>query len=366
MAKMAKKTAATAEPRAFDPSGPAQAGSGIYGISTSAEQSLVHLIPVPFEATTSYRGGTSAAPQAILEASYQVDLYDVDTGRPYEHGIYLWPESPEIHRLNARAKRAAQTVIKAATGGRAPAGLARALKTVDEACARVNAIVREIAARALDAGKLTGLVGGDHSTPFGLIEAVAARHPGVGVLHFDAHHDLRDAYEGFAWSHASIMHNVATRIPGVAKLVQVGIRDFSEEEAQMVKTSGGRIVAFYDRDIALARFAGEPFTKTAKAIAESLPDEVHVSFDIDGLDPRYCPRTGTPVPGGLDIQEAYHILREVVASGRRIVGFDLNEVTPGPDEWDANVGARVLYKLIGFALRSRGHGEVTSELLSEA
>ena len=203
--------------------------------------------------------------------------------------------------------------------------------------------------------KLVGLVGGDHSAAFGAIEAHARRWPGLGILHFDAHADLRPAYEGFTGSHASIMCNVVTRVPEVSRIVQVGLRDLSEEEHQTIVGSQGRLVAFFDGDITRRLFDGEPFSRIASDIVESLPEQVYVSFDIDGLDPALCPGTGTPVPGGLSFQQAVAVLARVVASGRTIVGFDLCEVAPGPpgDEWNANAGARILYKLIGFALLSQ-------------
>lgn len=122
-----------------------------------------------------------------------------------------------------------------------------------------------------------------------------------------------------------------------------------------------RVHAFFDRDLRRARLGGR-FAEAARAIAEALPADVYISFDIDGLDPALCPQTGTPVPGGLSFDEAVCLLEAVCDAGKRIVGLDLNEVSPGaslpgtdPDAWDAIVGARLLYKLIGFALRSRGH-----------
>jgi agmatinase len=121
---------------------------------------------------------------------------------------------------------------------------------------------------------------------------------------------------------------------------------------------GDRVRVFADRELARRRHAGEAFAATAKAIVAELPRDVWITFDIDGLDPRLCPHTGTPVPGGLDIHEATAILREVAASGRRILGFDLDEVAPSPsderDAWDGNVGARLLYKLCAFTLASQG------------
>ena len=171
------------------------------------------------------------------------------------------------------------------------------------------------------------------------------------MLHFDAHADLRRAYEGFEHSHASIMDNVVegTRI---AKLVQVGIRDLCEEEAERIRGSGGKIVTFFDAELAEARFAGETWSKQCARIVDELPRTVYISFDIDGLDPALCPHTGTKVPGGLSFQMATSLIAAVVRSGRRLVGFDLTEVAPAQDgsEWDENVGARLLYKLIGWSL----------------
>jgi agmatinase len=166
---------------------------------------------------------------------------------------------------------------------------------------------------------------------------------------------LRRAYEGFERSHASIMDNVLKLAPGVAKLVQVGIRDFCEEEVDAIRDARGRVATTFDVDVAAARMSGA-LPALFERIVAALPTHVYVSFDIDGLDPTLCPHTGTPVPGGLSFHEASLLVGLVARSGRTIVGFDLNEVAPGPegDEWDANVGARLLYKLIGWTLVSRG------------
>ncbi len=332
----------------FDPSGPA-AYDGIYGLPHGPNDAHVILIPAPWEPTTSYRKGTRGGPAAILEASRQVDLFDRDTGRPYEAGIAMLSVDPDLLAWNAEASAVAQPVIDAGGAGDDPALLAKLART-NELSLALDERIEQIADRWLDAGKLVGLVGGDHASPFGLIRAVARRHPGLGVLHIDAHADLREAYEGFACSHASIMFNVHARIPEVAKIVQVAIRDFSEEEHELAESSP-RIASFYDADIARRLFDGEPFNDICQEIAESLPEVVYVSFDIDGLDPSLCPNTGTPVPGGLGFREACAILSAVVRSGRKIIGFDLNEVA-GEHEWDAIVGARMLYKLIGYAVKS--------------
>ncbi|WP_394834022.1 agmatinase family protein [Pendulispora rubella] len=341
--------------RPFDPNAAAPADSGVFGLSDTPEEAGVVLIPVPWDVTTSYRAGTHKGPQAILEASRQVDLFDIETGRPYEAKIAMLDEREEIRAWNGDARVDAEAII--AEGGRVDPGspLAERLAKVNAVSRRVNDAVYETARHWIARKKIVGLVGGDHSTPYGTIRAHAEAYPGLGILHVDAHADLRHAYEGFEYSHASIMESVTREIPGVARLVQVGIRDLCEEEHDRITASNGKIRTFYDVDLAASRRRGQIDDHFAR-IARELPDDVYVSFDIDGLDPVLCPNTGTPVPGGLAFHEASALLRAVVEAKKRIVGFDLNEVAPSPDsddEWDGNVGARILYKMIGWTLKSR-------------
>ena len=342
-----------------DPNAAATGNTGVFGLPYTQEESALVLLPVPWEATTSYGGGTSRGPAAILEASRQVDLFDADVLNPYEPGIHFLPESTQIRKWNEEAKRLAAQIIEVGGDIDGRADLERALKRVNELGASLNEEVRKLSLEILNSGKFLGLVGGDHSVPFGALQAMAEKTRSFGILHFDAHLDLRVAYEGFEWSHASIMHNVMEKIPSVQKLVQVGIRDFCEQEWNYT-VSNPRISVFTDRDLSRRKFEGATWATLSKEIVSHLPNEVWVSFDIDGLDPRFCPHTGTPVPGGIDFQEANYILGCLVRSGRKIIGFDLNEVSPGPDgdEWDANVGARMLYKLSAWMLASQSRAKL--------
>jgi agmatinase len=351
----------------FDPSGPAQPGSGVFGLPHGEDDAQVVLLPVPWEATTSYGGGASDGPRCIFQASQQVDLFDLDVDKPYTAGIHMLPDPEGIVAWNGQAKALAQRVIEAG-GAEGNPDLEAALARVNELSVQVNAWVEHETSRLLAKKKIVGVVGGDHSVPFGALKALAASRKNAlvkpfGVLHFDAHSDTRKAYEGFAHSHASIMWNVLEAIPLVSKLVQVGIRDVCEDEIAYTRSLGERVRIFFDRDIAMKRLAGEPFLAVVREIVDALPEEIWVSFDVDGLDPRYCPHTGTPVPGGLDFHEAIAVLREVVRAKRKIVGFDLNEVAPNPrdedDQWDGNVGARLLYKLCGFTLASQGKAKLS-------
>ncbi len=340
----------------FDPGAAAPSDSGIFGLSHSAEEARVIVVPAPFAATTSYGGGAEDGPAAIFEASKQVDLFDRETGRPYEPGIHMLPIPADMRAWNDEGRALAAKIIEVGgdVGGDAP--LTRALGRVNELSAKVNDAVYATVKAQLAKKKLVALVGGDHATPFGAIRAHAETFPGLGILHIDAHADLREAYEGFTFSHASIMFNVMTRIPEVGRLVQVGIRDFSEAEAAFGESSGGRVVTHYDADLTAKAYEGEAWGQAAARIVQDLPKQVYVSFDIDGLDPTLCPHTGTPVPGGLAFNQAAALVAAVVKSGRTLVGVDVNEVVPGPegDEWDGNVGARILYKLIGWMLVSQG------------
>ncbi|HSS63952.1 MAG TPA: agmatinase family protein [Gammaproteobacteria bacterium] len=336
----------------FDPNKAGATEGGIFGLPYSADESAVVLMPLPFDATTSYRPGAANGPRAILEASRQVDLFDVETGNPWSAGIALLPEADDIRTWNDEARGAAERAMASRDD---QAARTSDVRLVNDLCARVNARVHDEVSKWLDAGKIVGTVGGDHGCVYGAIAAHAERYSELGILHVDAHADLRHAYDDFEWSHASIMDNVYRRLSSVARLVQVGVRDFCEEERDRIAASSGRIRTYYDAELVSERFAGVTWGDQVARIIEDLPEQVYISFDIDGLDPVLCPGTGTPVPGGLSFNQAIFLVGAVARSGRRIVGFDLVEVAPGPagDEWDGNVGSRILYKLIGWTLRSR-------------
>jgi agmatinase len=328
-------------------------GSGFLGADLDPKEAKVILIPSPWDVTTSYRPGTSRGPEAIISASHQLDLDDGSFGKVYRAGISFLPHPDFIERMNAFLRIRAEKVMADLSEGEADPG---DLAAVNEGSAALNKYVRDAAVYALDNGAVAAVVGGDHASPLGLIQALGDKHPdGFGVLHFDAHHDLRNAYEGFQFSHASIFHNVMESVPAVSRLVQVGIRDFCEEEREYMSSLGWRGSVFYQRDLFKRKARGETWDTVCKDIVSQLPPKVYVSFDIDGLDPVCCPSTGTPVPGGLSFDEAVYLLECLAESGRQIIGFDLCEVSPDPNgenEWDANVGCRMLYKLCGLVARS--------------
>lgn len=340
----------------FDPSQAISSEFGIFGIPVEEKDAKLVLVPVPWEVTTSYGKGASNGPRIIRQASEQVDLFDLETGKAYEAGYFMREIPQDLENKNKVMKAKAQELIKMKTDlVDSPTLEDKLLNEVNAACDQMSEWTYQQCKEILAQGKLLGLVGGDHSSPFGSIRAVSEKHKGdFGVLHLDAHADLRKAYQGFKQSHASIMYNVMTADFKPKKLVQVGIRDFCEEEYDFIQ-SRKDIKTFFDLENKRRQLEGATWAQIAKDIVNELPEKVYISFDIDGLDPALCPSTGTPVAGGLSLSEVFYLFRAVVESGRKIVGFDVNEVSSGDAEeaeWDGNVGARVLYKLCGWSVVS--------------
>ena len=345
----------------FDPAGAGAQGGSVFGLPFAADESSVILLPVPWEATTSYGRGAAHGPAAIRDASPQLDLFDVQLAslglaQPWQYGIHMLEESSRVRAWNEHACARALPVIAAGGAVGDDADLLSALTDVNNLSRELDRWVEQEVRAGLEEGRIVGVVGGDHSVSFGSIAAHANRFPGLGVLHVDAHADLRFAYEGFERSHASIMHNVVERIDGIARIVQVGIRDLSRDEHEMTRTHP-KLVTHFEATLREQMAEGRTWAQICAAVVHALPEHVYVSFDIDGLDPALCPSTGTPVPGGLSFAEATLLVLAVVKAGKTIVGFDLVEVAPSGrpgDEWDGNVGARLLYKLCGAALVSQG------------
>jgi agmatinase len=332
-------------------SGTASYKVGLFGVPTTFDNSKIVIIPVPWEVTTSYGGGTAAGPECVWKASPQVDLFDLELGRAYEQGYHLLEIPAALRELNDRLKPTALAIREALEEGRALSPqLKKSLGEVNAGCAKMCEWVHEQSKKILERGKIPAVLGGDHSSPEGNIRAVSESCEGqFGILHFDAHADLRHQYQGFERSHASIMNKVMSSPWRPLKLVQVGIRDFCHEEFDLIGKDD-RIETFFDANLKRALFEGETWSSICQRVISGLPDRVYVSFDIDGLDPENCPNTGTPVPGGLSFDQATYLLRTLAQSGRKIVGFDLNEVAGG--EWDGNVGCRLLFKLCGWAAKT--------------
>jgi agmatinase len=336
--------------RSFNPNGPGIKGN-LFGFPFTPENSSVVIVPIPWDVTVSYTPGTALGPQAVLNASVQMDSHRNEFPHAWKLGVSMLPVSLELTDEGSRLRELALKHIERVEAGEEIAPDDPIVNKINEASENLNIYVKATTQKYLKEKKLVGILGGDHSTPLGFIRALSEQYNRFGILQIDAHADLRKAYEGFWYSHASIMYN-ALKIPAVNRIVQVGVRDSCEEEAEVVNRAMGRIKVFYDDDMKARQYGGETWLSLCDEITRELPDLVYVSFDIDGLDPKLCPATGTPVPGGLEFQQAIQLLKSVVRSGKKIIGFDLCEVAPGATEWDANVGARMLYQLVNWMAAS--------------
>ena len=340
----------------FDPDDISRPNGQFLGFPYSLDASQVVFFPVPWDVTASYGGGAAEGPQAIIDASVQLEPTDYHVPEAWKIGHYTVPISEEIKRKNHQYRRVAKAVIAYQEQGNAyqDRAIESELKAVNQASKELNDWVYTETNFLLQQKKLVGLIGGDHSVPYGYIKALTEHYPSYGILQIDAHADLRKAYEGFTNSHASIMHNVLN-LSGISHLVQVGLRDFSQGEMEQARKDQ-RVTWFTDWELKEQAYQGDLWSNQCQKIIDCLPDRVYISFDIDGLSPHFCPHTGTPVPGGLDFNQAIYLLKMLVRAGKKIIGFDLCEVSPHanhPDEeWDGNVGARVAYKLADLMFAS--------------
>lgn len=340
----------------FDPNGVGIANGNLFGFPVAENDANIVVIPVPWDATASYGKGTSDGPKAILEASTQLDFYHPQLPNAWNTKVFMTPISDEIKQINdLLCIEAVQYIDFLENGGELTndSPFYESVSKINETSEQLKINLKERSTKLLNEGKIVAVLGGEHSTPLGLIQAIDEQGKDFGVLQIDAHADLRDAYEGFQQSHASIMHNVLSSCTNMKKLVQVGIRDVANSEVELIANEP-RVTTFFDWSLKERQFNGESWQSIVASIINELPQNVYISFDIDGLHPALCPNTGTPVVGGFELEQINYLFFQLVESGRKIVGFDLNEVAPGESgDWDANVGARALWNLICATEKSR-------------
>ncbi|MCG8307917.1 MAG: agmatinase family protein [Cytophagales bacterium] len=329
----------------FDPNGIGQTGK-LFGLPFDQDTSEIVVIPVPWDVTASFKDGASLGPKAVLRVSSQIDLFMERIPDAWKLGICMLPIDDEWISKNNQARKFAVEYIKFLEGEKIELTdeyIDIILKNINVLSERINDWVYGKSTELIEAGKIPVVLGGDHSAPYGLIKAVSQQYDNFGVLQIDAHADLRPSYEGFRYSHASIMYNVL-KLEGVSGLVQVGIRDYCEQEHTMIKEDS-RIFTFFDSALARERYEGKTWGEQVDRIIAILPDNIYVTIDVDGLEHIYSLGTGTPVPGGLSYNQLVYLLERIMESGKKIISFDICEVCGDSRDWDAIVGSRLLYNL---------------------
>ena len=340
----------------FDPNAAGNPHNNIFGLPFTEEEATLVLLPVPWEVTVSCTAGTARCAEHIFKASLQVDLFDADVPGGWKQGFHMREVNKKILLKSDYLRKEAELYIDYISKGEEVEKnkfMCKSLRDINEGGLLMNNWVYEQTQELIQKGKLVGLIGGDHSTPLGFWKALAEKHGEFGILQIDAHCNLRTSYNNFKYSHASVMHNALTEIPQLAKLVQVGVRDLCEDEYNYIQNNSARIATYFDRKIKERSYEGELWKAIADDIIAQLPQKVHISFDIDGLDPKYCPHAGTPVSGGLETEQLLYLFRKMIESGRELIGFDLVEIGVGEQEWDANVGAHLLWRLCNLMIKSK-------------
>lgn len=332
--------------------------SSLFGWPALRQKSSVILVGVPWEVTVSYREGASLAPQSLLKSSSQIDLYDFELKDTYRSGFFLEPISEEIKEKNRLARHQARKVIQEwekSEGSLCSQKTKTLLEQVNQACQEMVDWVYKKTKKILSENKIPGLIGGDHSISLGAVKAFGEEYKQYGILQIDAHLDLRPSYQGFTYSHASVMHNVLNLLLPPQKIVSVGVRDFSQKEWKRVQSETQRLVCFTNHEIKSWLFQGRSWKSFCEKIISELPQNIYLSVDVDGFSPNHFPQTGTPVPGGLSFDQFIYFLMKLVREGRkRIIGFDLCELASHHEEsLDANIGMRLLYQMCGWSVKSQ-------------
>ena len=270
----------------------------------------IAILPVPYDGTSTWMKGSNCGPRALLDASANLELYDIETdSEVFKHGIVtmdpvLCSDDPE----------------------------------------EMVTAIYECAGPLLDDGKFIVGIGGEHSISVGLIRAVAEKFPGLSVLQFDAHADTRNEYEGSQYNHACVM----SRINEICPFVQTGIRSMDSSELKVLK----RERTFFAHEI----IKGPDVTHR---ILKALAQDVYLTIDLDVLDPSVMPSTGTPEPGGLDWYTLTGLIESVVKE-KNVVGMDVTELLPNPANRAPDfLAAKLIYRVLSmvFAKKGNSHGK---------
>lgn len=329
------------------------ADGGYYFCSnTPTDKADVVIVSVPWSVTADYGRGATYTPDAVIEATARCGNYDAWSGISFEGRVATAEIDYNIQELSEQLGRDAERVAQVGEGGSFTGDYAlRKVKSINEGFDAMHRSTYEQTLRYAKQGKTVAVVGGDHSVSYGAVKALAECNEGLGVLFVDAHTDFVAEGEVFNYSHRSIARNIIEEMPLVEKLIAVGVRESSRSESEQVKGEP-KVELFPAESLAQARFEGKNWGDQCREIVERLPQKVYISFDIDALKIEFCHNTNAPVPGGMTFDEAIYLINSVVASGRKIVGFDITEVVPHlKNTMDATVAARLLAKMVVASIK---------------
>ena len=344
------------EKKKFNHNKAVMANGNIFGFPGNEKDADIVIIPIPWDATVSIRKGSHLAPQAILNASTQLEFFHHDVENAFDINVFMTEVSSEWKKINNRCSEKSSEYIRyfeEEGQEKAESYFKKEIENINYTQSILAQNLKERCHSLIKENKIMGVLGGDHSVALGSIQAINDEYDDFGILQIDAHADLKKNYFGFEQSRNSIMRNVLNTCPNMSKLIQIGVRELSEEEFTFSKEES-RISTYYDWDVKKELLNGKTWLEIVKNIIREMPNNIYVSFDIDGLKPYLCPNTSTPKDGGFELNEIQFLLKELVNAGKKIVGFDLCEVSPNVDnDIDAYIGAKALWELICYTEKSR-------------
>lgn len=323
----------------------------------AVQDAEIVLVSAPWAVTSAAGQGAAYTPDAIIDASTTVSLYDAVSQTSIEGKVATAEVDYDLQESSLQLGGDAAKIVSHIEDGGTLSGdyFIRKVNRINIGFRDMHRSVGKRVFRFADKGKIVGVVGGDHSVTLGAVRSISSVYPEMGVLFIDGHCDLRPSGKIFAYSHLSIARNIIDEVPQIAKMVQVGVRDMSLEEVEFA-TSHPKIELFSHEDMARSIYSGENWINICDKIAESLPKQVYISLDIDALTPECCPNTKRPIAGGMSFDQAVILINRVIESGRQIIGFDLTEVVPVSEgSIDSAIGARMLVKLCAAALKSKNN-----------
>lgn len=339
----------------FNPNVAGNPHNNIFGLPFTEEDAALVLLPVPWEVTISCSAGTARCADHIFKASMHVDIFDPDVPDAWKKGFFMRDVNRKVLLKSDYLRKEAELYLDYVSRGDdvdKNKFMCKSLKEINEGSELMNKWVYDQTRELLSRNKLVGLIGGDHSTSLGYWKAQAEKHGDFGILQLDAHCDLRRSYCSFNYSHSSVMYNALNEIPELKKVVQLGVRDFCEEEWNYLNNNKDRVVTFFDRNVKEELYEGKIWRDIADNIVAQLPDKVHISFDVDGLDPKLCPNAAAPVHGGYELEQVLYLFKRIIQSGRTLIGYDLVEVGVGEQNTDASVGAHIIWRLSNLLVKS--------------
>lgn len=331
------------------------ADSGFYfRQNVSQEEAPLVLVSVPWGVTSANGLGAAFAPDAIIDASSSVSTFDVVSGKSLQGLVSTLEIDYDIQEMSQQVGPDASKISEHQADGGLLLGeyFTHKIAHINHAFAKMHRSVYNQCKAWCEKGKIIGVVGGDKSVCCGAVRALAELNPGMGLLYIDSVSGLNQKREIFDYSHTSALINLLENVPDLGRVACLGVKDITEEEIEYARSVQNLDMYFMERIVA-QQYEGHVWAEQCDKIIETLPEKVYVSLGMGVFSLDVCPHTKNPIAGGLAFSHIVYLINRIVASGKKIIGFDVTDIIPQADSVnDAMSGARMLAKLCCASLKA--------------